>query len=123
MYLEETLLKIIPIPISTYEKAFGLQNNKKVDRWQKTLRNWLTFTLRYFIMQEERKAYYKRNSENERPFIFKFRRKISDEIKTKEFFYKNAGREDYFKNIITAKNAIAEKKADGTYHINENEIM
>ena len=123
MHLEKTLLKIIPIPVTTYEKAFGLQTKKKMDQCQKQLRNWLTFTLRYYIMQEERKAYYKKTPQNERIFIMKIKRKISDEIKTKEYFYKYTGRENYFEKIITAKNAITEKKSDGTYHIKENEII
>ena len=116
--LESTLLKIAPIQVTTYEMAFGLQPTNKKDENTTILRNWLTFTLRHCLMLEERKAYYRQNTEeHERIFIFKYRSKISDEAKIKELYYKYSGREIHFEKIITAKNAIAEKKNDGTYEL------
>ena len=70
-------------------------------------------------MLEERKAYYRKNNEEqERTFIIKYKSMISEKMTTKELYYKYAGREEYFEKIITAKGAIARKNNDGTYQLN-----
>ena len=95
--LEETLMKITPIQVTNYEKAFGLQPKIKKEENLITLRNWLTFTLRYLITLEERKAYYRKNTEEqERIFIIKYNSKISEKATTKDLYYKYSGREEYF---------------------------
>ena len=117
--LEKTLLNIMPIRVTNYEKAFGLQPKKKKEKNLTTLRNWLTFSLRHFIMLEERKAFYRKNTEKqERVFIFKYKCYISEEVATKELFYKYAEREKYLEKIITAKKIIANKDKNGFYKLN-----
>ena len=71
-------------------------------------------------MLEERKAFYRKNDkEQERTFIFKYRGRISEEATTKHLYYKHAGRQEYFKKMITSKGAIARQNEDGTYKLND----
>ena len=117
--LENTLLKILPKRVTKYEKAFGLQLGKKKENNLVTLRNWLTFTLRHFIMLQERKAFYrKKTDEQELIFAFKYRH-IREEAATKELYYKYEGREEYFEKIITAKKVVADKNENGSYRISD----
>ena len=51
--IEITLYKIIPEPVTMYEKAFGLQVSNKNLKGKATLRNFLTFSLWHEIMLEE----------------------------------------------------------------------
>ena len=116
--LETTLLKIINIRVTNHEKAFGLQHTSKKTENAVILRNWLTFTLRHCIMQEERKAHYRKNTvKHEQNFIIGYRRKISEEAKVKELNYKYTGREEQFRKIITSNQAVACRKEDGSYEI------
>ena len=121
LHLEKTLLKITPTPVTSYEKAFGLSPDCKIDKELITLRNWMTFTLRHRIMQEERKAYHRgiATAQQERHFAFKYNRTIEEEIKTKEVYYKYSGREQFFTKIVTANKVVANKNDDGTYTIND----
>ena len=54
--IEKVLLKILPIPISTSEKALGLQPRRKKETNATILRNWITFSQRHLFMQEERRT-------------------------------------------------------------------
>ena len=111
--LEHTLLKIFPKGITTYEKAFGIQPTKKKDRNATILRNWLTFTLRHCIMLEERKAYFKKyTQQDEHKFILKYNYLIKEEAATKELQYKFQGKEEQFENIITVNNAITRRNEE-----------
>ena len=56
--LQATLIQINPIPISTLEMALGIQPKCKREINSTILRNWVTFSLRHYIMKEERKAFY-----------------------------------------------------------------
>ena len=72
--IERKMLKIISIPVTDSEKAFSLQPRKENESNATILRNWVTFSLRHFILLEEREAYYinnyhKRSIEN---FFMKF---------------------------------------------------
>ena len=68
---------------------------------------------------EERTAYYRKNNEqHERNFIIEYRRKISEEAKTKNLYYKYTGKEEYFQKIITLNAAIVCRKQDGGYELN-----
>ena len=111
--LEHTLLKIFPKGITTYEKAFGIQPTKKKDRNATILRNWLTFTLRHCIMLEERKAYFKKyTQQDEHKFILKYNYLIKEEAATKKLQYKFQGKEEQFENIITVNNAITRRNEE-----------
>ena len=55
--IQHVLLQIIPIPLSKEEVVFGLQARTRAEEKATILRNWVSFNLRYLIMQEERKAW------------------------------------------------------------------
>ncbi len=48
--IENTLMKILPVPLSSEEKAFGIQPRLKRETNACTLRNWITFSLRHHFM-------------------------------------------------------------------------
>ena len=60
--IEPILVRIIPIPLTTYEMAMGIQPRTKNETNASTLRNWITFSLREQIMIEERRSYYQTRS-------------------------------------------------------------
>ena len=69
-------------------------------------------------MIEERKAHYKKHTEgHDKKFIREYKRKISEEAKTKYYYYMHVGREEYFRKIITSNAAIASRKQDGSYEL------
>ena len=114
--IENTLLKIVPKQPTVYEKAFGLQPTSKKETHATILRNWITFTLRYRITLEERKAYHKHHEKNdEQKFISDFNYNIQQEVKIKGQQYLTQGLQGKFERIMTAGNGIAWK-------INNNEF-
>ena len=117
---EKVLLKIIPKPPTPYEMAFGLQEVKKDDKCPVILRNWVTFSLRHFILLEEHKM-YKINSTSESivtpsydKFFANFNYKATHELKLKKMQYDFQGLDEKFKDIVTVGNAVAHL-ADGEY--------
>ena len=111
--LDGTLLKIIPRQVTEYEKAFGIQYRNKQEKNATILRNWLTFMLRHQIMLEERKAHYKRyTNEDEQKFVTKFRNKVQEETRIKYAQYTYQGRGETFKTIINSSAAIVTQNND-----------
>ena len=51
--IEKVILKILPVQPSQPEMAFGLQPTCKDDKDPVILRNWITFSMRHFIMLED----------------------------------------------------------------------
>ena len=117
--IETTLYKIDPLKISPYELAFGIQPKSKSDINMTILRNFLTFTLRNIIMEEERKAYYKQGRINNQYFITMYNNIISEKIITMNNLFRNIGQSEYFENIITLNSAVARKMPDHSYKINQ----
>ena len=106
--IEKTILKIIPVPVTDYEKAFGLQPSSSKDREATILRNWVTFSLRHYIILEEHKAYYINNytSRSVQQFFRKFNHNTQAELKSKELLYHFQGLSNKFEKIVTVNNAI-----------------
>ena len=112
--IQVILLKINPIPPSSLEMALGIQPTCKREINSTVLRNWVTFSLRHYIMQEERRAFYlpKYTSTD----IKSFETKFNDQMR-KEMFYKCQeytfrGLEHKFQAIATINDAILTKNGD-----------
>ena len=107
--IQKVLLKILPIPITNSEKALGLQPRTKNEIQATILRNWITFSLRHLIMQEERKAYHIQNyhQRSVESFFKKFNHATQEEIQIKKLQYDFRGLSEKFEKIVTTNNAIA----------------
>ena len=112
--IQNCIYKIIPIPITQYEKAFGLQTRTKKEKHKITLRNWLTFTLRYQIMQEERKAYHTKTTPSIEKFFLKFNYYVHQELDTKKILYDRQGLSTKFEKRSTINNVLGMLK-NGEY--------
>ena len=108
--MENTLRRIYPKNISTFEMAFGLQPDTKKELPQTILRNWITFSLRHYIMKEERKAYYRKNIGTEyiAKFLKDFEYILQQELQIKYHHFKNRGLLTKFENIALAGNVLGE---------------
>jgi hypothetical protein len=106
---EKVLLTILPIPVSNEEKALGLQPRRKKETNATILRNWVTFTLRHRILQEERRAYHIHDYhlQSVEKFFCKFNHKTQDELQIKKLQYDFRGVSHKFEKIATINNAIA----------------
>ena len=113
--LEPTLLKIIPRQITPHELAFGIQPPRKKDENATILRNYLTFTMRNSIMEEERKAYYKPSNTNIKKFMLAYNNRITEEIATMTDLFHHLGKTESYEKIITTQGAVATKNPNGTY--------
>ena len=112
--IEKTLFKIIPKPITTFEKAFGLLPVNKKERKPTILRNWISFSMRHHIMLEERRAYHINNytSSSVQKFFLKFNHNTQEELKTKKMQYDFQNLSSKFEKIVTVNNAIVTKIDD-----------
>ena len=102
-------MKIIPVPVSISEKAYGLQPRRKKETNATILRNWVTFFLRHLIMLEEREAYHITNYHlrSVEKFFIKFNAKAHEELKLKKLQYDHRNLTDKFEKIVTINKAIA----------------
>ena len=107
--IESTLLKITPRQITPYELAFGIQNTNKTDKNAVILRNYLTFTLRHCIMNEERKAYYKPYNTDDEKFMTMYNNRIAEEIETMSALFQHLGKSNTYEKIISINEAIVTK--------------
>ena len=113
--VEKTLKNIIRVRVSESEKAFGLQPRTKKEKNATILRNWITFSLRHQIMQEERKAfhipnYHLRSMEK---FFLQFNLRTQEELKMKKLQYDHRNLAHKFQEIVTINKAIASKNNEG----------
>ena len=106
--IEKVLLKILPIPITLSEKALGLQPRRKKETEATILRNWITFSLRQLIIQEERKAYHitDYHLQSVERFFCKYNYATQEEIRIKKLQYDFRGLSHKFEKIVTINNAI-----------------
>lgn len=114
--VEKVLLKITPTPVTDIEKAVGLQPREGRPSLADILRNWITFSLRHFIMLEERRAYYIKDYhlQSVEKFFTKFNFKTQEELRVKKLLFDHRGASAKFKNLVTYKNAVASVAADGS---------
>ncbi len=112
--LQGTLLKINPIPISTLEMALGIQPTCKREINSTILRNWVTFSLRHYIMKEERRAFYlsKYALKDMRSFVNKFNDRMRQEmmIKCRQYTFRGLGQK--FEAIATINDTMLTKNGD-----------
>ena len=105
--LSKTLFAILPTPITNNEIAFGLE---EIERNPNAiiLRNWITFTLRKMISQQEYISYkINQNSEVQRTpaienFFSKFNFHAKQELQEKKLRYDFQGLSDKFINGVIA---------------------
>ena len=115
------LVKILPRPPTVFEMAFGLLARNKEEEHPVTLRNWITFLMRYYIMQEEHKMYKINQGSASRiapsfeKFIVQFNFNARQELLIKMALYDSQGLSEKYKNIVTSRNAVA-REVNGVYH-------
>ena len=112
--IEATIMKIIPIPPQTSEMAFGIQPRTKKETESTILRNWIYFSLRHYIMKEERRAYYISNysSSHFNNFRKKFNHDMRQDLIVKYLQYDFRGLQEKFDSIALINNVIATKSGD-----------
>ena len=87
--LEPYLQYLTSTPVSDYEKVFGLIGTSP----EIILRNWLTYTLRQCIVDQERIAYHNRQGRlNEHNIKQNFNARVKREVNEKNVIYSNFGR-------------------------------
>ena len=106
--IEKVIRTIIPIPITSSEKALGLQPRSKKETNATILRNWITFLLRHLIMEEERRAYHipGYHKQSVETSFRRFNQKMHEEIQIKKLQYDYRDLSHKFKEIVTINNAI-----------------
>ena len=109
---------IIPTSPTSLEMAFGLQAANDKEKYQTTLRNWLTFSLRYLIMQEERSAFHAGKVPSIERFFVKYNTYVKNELKIKKLQYDFQGLPSKFEKIVTINNIVA-KVDNGKYTWND----
>ena len=117
--LHNTLVGIVNIEPSLHERVFGLQPRNKRQTAAVVLRNWLTFSLRHQIMEEERKAFYLPKYTNLRlqAFMKKYNFLLQQESTTKWYHYISRNLESKFDKIFTVNNIVG-SKIQGEYFWN-----
>ena len=95
--IEPKLQNIHQSNVIDTEKVFGIPG----DSPNVILRNWLTFTLRQCVLEQERKAYYnKKGMQNLVDVKLAYNQTIKTEVWKKYNVYKNLGRDGYFKRMF-----------------------
>ena len=114
--IEKPLKKIIPVQITNTEKALGLQPTNKKEENATILRNWVTFSLRHLIREEERRAYHipDYHLHSVEKFFTKFNQKTQEELRIKSLQYAYRGLSAKFKEIVTINKVVAYNR-DGEY--------
>ena len=112
--MEPTLVKLHPAPVTMEGKVLGII--KKNPTPGILLRNWITYSLRKYIMQREREEYHVPNN---RPRIemtkVKFNHIIAKELKIKMFQYKNQNQLDLLDKTVTYAAVLCENDGQGKY--------
>ena len=118
--IQGTIMRILPVPLSELEMAFGLHPTRKEDRDPVILRNWITFTMRHLIMLEERKAYYRNGSSPQavQKFFIRFNRLSREELVLKKLQFDHRRLPVRFHDIVTTNGVVA-KKGDNGYIYND----
>ena len=106
--IERVLLEIIPTPVTDTEMALGLRASS-ANSCAVVLRNWVTFSLRHFIVLEERLAYYIEDYHlrSIKKFFIKFNYQMQERLKVKKLLYDHRGASGKFLHLVTLNNAIA----------------
>ena len=110
--IEKTLIKITPKRVTKHEMVFGLQPRNKKSKKQKAasvLRNCITFSMRNFIMMEERRAYKSLTLPIKamQKYFRKFNHHFQEELKLKKLLYDHRLLSYKFENIATVNKVTA----------------
>ena len=112
--IEPFLQRIVPTPVTDEEKAFGLLGNTPAI----CLRNWLTYTLRFCIHQQECIAYHnKLGIANARPLRHAYNAQVKAEAYQNSLIYDSLGRTDLFEKYFAVNGAFAVKDATDQWQI------
>ena len=96
--IEPMLLRIYPAPVTEQEKIFGILGDSPAA----TLRNWLTYVLRFCIHQQESLAYHnKKGLLNETDIKLVYNTQVHREAVQRLLYYKHIGRLDLFHKFYT----------------------
>ena len=105
--IEPLLLKIHPAPVTEQEMIFGILGNSPTI----TLRNWLTYCLRFCICQQEVLAYHnKKGLLNEFDIKLIYNSRVHREAVQRLLGYKHRGRLDLFHKYYTINEAFVTKQ-------------
>ena len=109
--IERTIMKILPVPPTDIEMAFGVQPRSKEDRYATILRNWITFSMRHLVMLEERKAYYRNGTSPQAVprFFARFNRHAREELALKKLQFDHRRLPTQFEKIVTSGGVVAQK--------------
>ena len=104
--IEPLLLKLCPTPVTEQEKIFGLLGTSPAV----TLRNWLTYVMRFCIYQQETLAYHnKQGLSNETRIKVTYNTRIHQEVSRRILYYKHIGRMDIFYKYYPINEAFVNK--------------
>ena len=114
--VENLLLRILPVPVTIYERAFGVQPRSGREEAPTVLRNWITFSLRHHIMAEERRAYHLGDYTpgHEQDFMRAFNDSMQEEIIEKQLQYSFRGVGAKFEALAGAAGVLC-KDGGGKY--------
>ena len=112
--VEPVLLKILGLPITPEEMAFGVQPRNKREEAATVLRNWIGFSLRHHVMREERRAYHlgTYSLTHKQGFVRGFNDSMQRELCEKQLQFKFRGLETKFNSIVSAGGVIS-RNGDG----------
>ena len=104
--IEPLLLKLCPTPVTEQEKIFGLLGTSPAV----TLRNWLTYVMRFCIYQQKTLAYHnKQGLSNETRIKVTYNTWIHQEVSCRLLYYKHIGRMDIFYKYYPINEAFVNK--------------
>ena len=115
--IEPILKQLHNAPISNEEKAFGVVLKNLTAG--PLVRNWLTFLLREFIAEEERRSYHTKKKPNLQNAKRDFNYAVKWEIRIKLLQYEHSGNTDKLDKIITHGEVLCKKGGDDQYQIRD----
>ena len=114
-HLEPCIKKIYPSNVTQEEKSFGIV--KKKPSIGILLRNWVTYLLRDFITDQERKAYHSSKIPKLGQAKHIFNTQIAFEINKKLWRYRNDGNLATFDKFFTHAQVLCKKRPNDEYDI------
>ena len=115
--IEAVLKQLHNAPISNEEKAFGVVQKNLTPG--PLVRNWLTYLLREFIAEEERRSYHTKKKPNLQKAKRDFNYAVKWEIRIKLLQYEHSGNTDKLDKIITHGDILCKKGDDEQYQIRD----
>ena len=111
--IKPALMKLHPVQISDEEKTLGIAKRKHSTG--SLLRNWVTYILRFLILEEEKLSYHCGSVANPNRFLKKFNSVVHFELHKKMLRYQNENRLSFFETIFAYKGILCEKEENNTF--------